>query len=500
MISVTFKAQTAPAFKTKPKISPFDDRIAAQCKLRGFAAIELPHEISTDAYLYWDDGKLHIGEISFECYPARLTFERASRPSKTVPINAAPKLDSDSIGSESTLVYNVGLFQSELYMSVMHGGHGGENTYSFKRCVFLKDIGNPIVATALIEAIETRPTPQYYLHLLHGGGAVGDIGVTATAFGCRDWNFACVLTGIWNRNEDQTGISRVAEEWIYQVVESFLPLSSGFYAADLGLDPRDALLAAHAFGPNQERLLDLEKTWDPHNILPYSCPFITKGPQVIFMTTGKSGAGKGFCAIIWASPSVLYPDRVIFTRVISASEVIKKEYAEATGADLTRLLHDRAYKEHHRSALSEFFKAQKQSRAGLSEEHFPRVVASVSDVDVLFITGMRDEAPVATFSLSVPDSRNFESRVEASREARNSRSDCQGEEDQISNQTNVRDRPCLILDNERAGAEQRNYLPKIAYFADLINGFSNCKVWCLLFPIFHAQGSNFVTYSTLLSR
>jgi hypothetical protein len=149
------------------------------------------------------------------------------------------------------------------FESGMHGGHGGGKTSSFKRCLFLKRIGEANVADRLVAAVETRPSPLCYLHLLQGGGAVGDVAADATAFGCRDWDFACVITGVWTRDQDGTEAARSTVRWVYNVAGDLLSLSSGAYGADLGPDPRDAALAAKAFGPNRPRLARLKHSLDP---------------------------------------------------------------------------------------------------------------------------------------------------------------------------------------------------------------------------------------------
>lgn len=90
--------------------------------------------------------------------------------------------------------------------------------------------------------------------------AVGDVAVNATAFGCRDWDFACVITGVWPRDQDDTGIARTTVRWVYSVVEELLPLSRGAYGADLGPDPRDDALVAKAFGANSLRVSNAAST------------------------------------------------------------------------------------------------------------------------------------------------------------------------------------------------------------------------------------------------
>jgi hypothetical protein len=54
------------------------------------------------------------------------------------------------------------------------------------------------------------------------------------------------------------------------------------------------------------------------------------------------------------------------------------------------------------------------------------VVYGAADVDMLLITGMRDEAPVIAFSHLVPDSRLLEIYVKASEETRQVRRGCHG--------------------------------------------------------------------------
>jgi hypothetical protein len=138
------------------------------------------------------------------------------------------------------------------------------------------------------------------------------------------------------------------------VVKALLPISSGVYGADLGPDPRDAELAMKAFGPNQPRLAWLKSICDPNNVLAYACPLPSppKHPQVIFLVTGESCAGKDYCADVWASTLSASNSNIHRVRVASISEEIKLEYTRATGADMERLLCDRGYKEQRRQALT----------------------------------------------------------------------------------------------------------------------------------------------------
>ncbi|KAK1484154.1 hypothetical protein CTAM01_13067 [Colletotrichum tamarilloi] len=182
VISVVFAAQPAPAFLVRNWVIPLRDGDEAQRKLAEFdrdIASQLSRHNSADAYLYWDTGKLHLGVTMYEAS----TAGEVPRTPMPIPTPVATILGPEH---NSKIVDSVSLFETEMYMSGMHGGHAGGKTSSFKRCLFLKDIGSAMVASALASAVRTRPSPLSYLHLLQGGGAIRDVPVSATAFGCRD--------------------------------------------------------------------------------------------------------------------------------------------------------------------------------------------------------------------------------------------------------------------------------------------------------------------------
>ena len=459
VISVTFKAYAAPTYWTRNWVVPLSDSHKARSRLSDFDSIvarKLPQNCSADAYLYWDAGQLHLGVTMFESSTTRPSF---ATPMLT-PVDEiwGPKADFKAVDG-------VGLFETEMYVSGMHGGHGNGKTSSFKRCLFLNRIGEANVADRLVAAVKTRPSPLCYLHLLQGGGAVGDVAADTTAFGCRDWDFACVITGVWPRDQDDTEAARAAVRWVYNIAENLLSLSSGVYGADLGPDPRDAALAAKAFGLNRPRLGRLKNNLDPRNVLAYACPLpkTLMEQKLIVLVTGESCAGKDYCADVWVSVFNRCTHRNLTARVVSISDAIKREYAADTGADLSHLLCDRAYKEQHRPALTTFFQRQVRQRPRLPEEHFLNVVYSAVDVNVLLITGMRDEAPVVALSHLVPDSRLLEVHVQASEQTRRIRRGCHGGDgdgddtkdsnNSGSNLTALDHHPSLIFDNDTTGDE-----------------------------------------------
>ncbi|KAK4174906.1 hypothetical protein QBC36DRAFT_332641 [Triangularia setosa] len=484
--SITFKAYPTPTYTVQNWVLSFNDMATAKAKIGEFdnlIAKGLPRSCSADAYLFWNKDRLHLGITMFET-------SMATNCVTSVALTRAYKILGP--GKSIQIVDSMSVFDTEMYMSEMHGGHGGGKTSSFKRCLFLKDIGESKIATILLKAIENRPTPLCYLHLLQGGGAIGDVPADATAFGCRDWDFACVITGVWPREQDGTKEETAAVRWVYQISGILLPLSTGVYGADLGPDPRDAALAVKAFGPNLMRLARLKKRWDPCNVLAYACPLPAppKDPKVIVLVTGESGAGKDFCAGIWAC---LFTKSNITASVSSISEVTKCEYALATGADLNRLLNDRTYREQHREALTAFFQSQVEKRPQLPEKHFLNVVHSATDIEVLFITGMRDKAPVATFSHLVPDTKLVEVRIETGSEVRRVRRGLKPAKDTLKDKNyapqdekdSLRDKHDALKDGENA-LDEWDYSPSFVFHNDDEGGLPARSFFQRqLLPLFH---------------
>lgn len=456
VVSVVFKAYPAPTFLVQNWVVPLADNIEAGLKLSDFdlVAKELPWNCAADAYLYRDKDQLHLG----------VTMLESSTPSRASAMRTPRPIGAIWGPSDSKAVDGVGLFETEMYVSGMHGGHGSGRTSSFKRCLFLKSIDTANVAERLIAAVASCPSPLSYLHLLQGGGAVSDVVTDATAFGCRDWDFACVITGVWPRDQDGTEIARSTIRWVYSVAGDLLSLSSGAYGADLGPDPRDAALAAKAFGQNRPRLARLKHSLDPRRVLAYSCPLpeVPMEPKLIILVTGESCAGKDYCADVWTSALIACTQKKITARAVSISDATKRGYAAATGADLSRLLRDRAYKEQHRPALTKFWQGQAQEHPQLPESHFLNAVYDAVDVEVLLITGMRDEAPVALLSHLVPDSKLIEVRVQANEQTRlirrgsydgNDSDEYKGTYNDRSDLTTSGSRPSLIFDNDAIGKE-----------------------------------------------
>ncbi|KEF60858.1 uncharacterized protein A1O9_02420 [Exophiala aquamarina CBS 119918] len=421
--SVTFKASVAPTYVTQDWTIPLDGSLEMGFRLANFdglIACRLRRTCCADAYLCLDAEEQRLGVAMFESSTLSLRYETRT----PVPCPAILGLEN-----EHKVVDGFGLFDTELNMSGMHGEHGGGKTSSFERCIFLKGISMDD-ARPFSTALETRPSPLCYLHLLQGGGAVRDVPAEATAFGCRDRDFACVVTGVWPRDRDNTEASRSVVQWVYKVVENLLPLSTGVYRANLGPDPRDAALAAKAFGANLPYLVCLKKNMDPQNVLAYACPLpkLMKSKPIV-LVTGNSCVGKDYCAKVWASMISTNTQKNLKAHVVSISDKTKREDVTATSTDLRRLLNNRVYKEQHRSRMTAFFKEEVKQRPRLLQEHFLDVLHGATDVDVPFIHRNERRCPVARLSGLVLESRLLEVRVQAREQTRRLRRGCDSNND-----------------------------------------------------------------------
>ncbi|KAJ5100909.1 hypothetical protein N7456_006961 [Penicillium angulare] len=407
VVSVVFRGFSAPTYFVKKWILSMEDGKEAISKLDEYAnrfTEKLPRSLSAGLYLYQEAEHLYLGVTIIETSINDVRSENSCSDSIEGILGPTVSIET---------VEGLQIFEIEMYMSTIGGGHKKGKTSSFKRCVFLRKFHTSAASEILVSAIQHRPTPLCYVHLVQGGGAVQDLAPSATAFGCRDWAYACVITGVWPREADETELPQAVVEWTYRVTAALLPFADGVYSADLGPDPRDKMLALRSFGSNLPRLTYLRHKFNPHNLLAHTCPIQKPwtGPRLIILVSGKSCAGKDYCADVWKAVLAADDDPTISIRKVSISDKTKQDYALSIGADWRRLIEDRVYKEHYRADLTRFFEFQVWRRPQLPEEHFLEVVKDAVNVDVLFITGMRDRFLLPTLSPLVPGSRLLDIRV-----------------------------------------------------------------------------------------
>ncbi|PVH93019.1 hypothetical protein DM02DRAFT_697746 [Periconia macrospinosa] len=401
VISVVFRAYPAPMYavriSTMVSLHPSQTQYLLE-DIDKLVGKNVSWNVSSSLCYYEDAAQFRIAVNLIESY----TTEPHCIQTLDLPLS----IDREEEG-RIKLVDGMELFNTEAYISNLHGGHGGGKTSSFKRCLFFKHVACEDMNNILTTAMKNRPSPLCYIQILHGGAAISQINPRDTAFGCRDWQYAYVVTGVWPRHNNQTLLQETVKQWVYKLTQDLLPFSSGVYAADLGPDPRDVPLAARAFGPNGPHLAHLKRKWDPYNVLRYACPLPNIFPRrkLILLVTGNSGTGKDYCANIWTS---FLKDQGLSVTTVSVSDATKQAYAEATGASLELLQQDREYKEMHRPQLTAFFQKQVEENPSLCADNLLRVIHETRHADIIFVTGLRDRDPVTEFSYLVPDSRVLE--------------------------------------------------------------------------------------------
>ena len=126
VVSVIFTAYNAPTYLTRNWIVPLKDGLEARRRLSEFdeqIAKRTSINSSVDAYLYWNTGQLHLGVTLIQSQTTGVTWET---------FNPEAAHLSAVLGSEdsSRVVNGIDLFETEMYMSGMHGGHGGGKTSS----------------------------------------------------------------------------------------------------------------------------------------------------------------------------------------------------------------------------------------------------------------------------------------------------------------------------------------------------------------------------------
>jgi hypothetical protein len=233
--------------------------------------VQVPESTSVDGYLFWEAGEMRLRVQVYEMLRDSSSLSGGDgvhqNPSLNALIDRMLAMGAQQATSRE-IVDGVGLFGTEFYMrnSDMHSG----KTSSFKRCVFMKAQDLPAVCH-LMKGAPKSHEPSY-IHLLHaGGGAVKKMLQESTTFGCRDWDHACIVTGVWPRHEGGRQAAHDVVDWVYDVVKSLLPRSCGVYGADLGPDPRDASMAQTAFGGNRPKLATMKQPFDPQNVLAFAC-------------------------------------------------------------------------------------------------------------------------------------------------------------------------------------------------------------------------------------
>lgn len=370
------------------------------------AAEKLSENSCLDGFLFWSSHD----QVSFSTSHFDIREEAATEENPVIldTVEANVKLEEPSTNTPSEL------YDRELYMTkvfapervLRQGEITPQKLRSKKRCLFLPPLA-PIHEKILLDMIQRSPTKWSYVHFLHGDGAVGKISSDVTAFGCRDWLFAAVITARWPSDDDAAEVS--STKWLEDSTKRLIPYSKGVYGSDLG--PKDELLARHAFGFNNLRLAQAKQRIDPLNILGCACPLTitpcdssdsrVQSRGIVIVVCGPRCCGKDWLTEIVAktlkmllldSNSVDGDSLVVIS---SISDATKMQYAEETyqnpPVDTGKLITDRVYKEKHRKSLSAFYhKKQAQDVTYDAKCYVDIIQRKNNNEKILLITGMRE--------------------------------------------------------------------------------------------------------------
>jgi FAD/FMN-containing dehydrogenase len=119
---------------------------------------------------------------------------------------------------------------------------------------------------ALVAAGAARTSPLSAINMHHFHGAAARIPLTATAFGVRQPHFMAEIIASWRPAAGQDADSAAAHRrWADTTAEQLSPHAlPGGYPNYLTADEPER--AAHAYGPNAARLIDVKKAYDPGNV------------------------------------------------------------------------------------------------------------------------------------------------------------------------------------------------------------------------------------------
>jgi FAD/FMN-containing dehydrogenase len=167
------------------------------------------------------------------------------------PIRALPDPVIDLLGTQP---------YSQVQSYLDEGEPKGQHYYW--KTEYVADLSDDLLATTR-ELFAECPIPDAQIGFLHLGGALNDHAWDDGAVGNRDARYALGANGMWHPGEP-----RAAEfqQWVRSAWERLRPFSTGrtyinFQTADEGADRIRA-----TYGANFDRLQQVKKTYDPHNL------------------------------------------------------------------------------------------------------------------------------------------------------------------------------------------------------------------------------------------
>jgi FAD/FMN-containing dehydrogenase len=127
---------------------------------------------------------------------------------------------------------------------------------------FLPGLADGFLDTFRKQAAEVA-WPMCQLWLVQLGGAVGDVGDEATAFGNRDAEYICMVAS--GSPPDAPDRAR-RHEWARSAWEAIHPFSTGGNYVNMQTTGDDERRLGQAYGTNMDRLTHVKTIYDPDNL------------------------------------------------------------------------------------------------------------------------------------------------------------------------------------------------------------------------------------------
>jgi len=129
----------------------------------------------------------------------------------------------------------------------------------FQTNLVLRELSGPAIA-AITTAVSEAPA-RCKLIIVPLRGAASRVNLSDMAYALRQPGFEIDMAGVWSAPSEKAEVVR----WVNAARDTLLPFAHGVYVNQLG-DTSDQLVRT-AYGPNCARLVEIKKTYDPHNVL-----------------------------------------------------------------------------------------------------------------------------------------------------------------------------------------------------------------------------------------
>jgi hypothetical protein len=145
------------------------------------------------------------------------------------------------------------------YLEAQEAGFLRAPVAHFQTDLFLPELSSAAIAAITTATNDTRPTNRVFIVPFYG--AVTRVGLSDTAFALRQPGYEVDITGLWRAPSEKAA----AVQWVKSLRDNLQPFGHGVYVNQLG-ETSDTLVRT-AYGPNYARLAEINKKYDPKNVL-----------------------------------------------------------------------------------------------------------------------------------------------------------------------------------------------------------------------------------------